>query len=599
MPSRFLERLSPWHLCVMIVITTLLVFGPHLGNRFVTLDDGLLIYNNPAAQEISIRSLRYAFTSYDPELYVPLTVISFQFTHLFFGLHPLGYHLVNLLLHCTSSVLLFWILLLLTRRKFLAFFCAMLFAIHPLQTEAVLWAAARKDVLSGTFFLLSIYLSLLFRREGRRSFFVWSIAAFALGLLSKVSIIMLPAVLLAIDWMERRPLDRAVGKEKIPYAILSLLFGIIAIVGKTQNIRSSGPLQTMLLAVRSTVFYLEKILWPTHLTVIYPQLGPVTLASSVFAVSVLVLLVLIVATMLLARRSRAACVALAFYLIMLLPNYTNFSKNGFLFFASDRYAYLPSIGIFALAAGGALALRERLGASMKASLTVVCALVIVALSGVTFAQGSTWRESEAMYRNSLAIYPQSVLVRNSLGDVLMKAGRREEAKEQFARALALDPTLQAGHVNMGSYFQQIGDFDDAIKEYAAAEALVDDRPSLSIDDLGAYYFLGGLYDQLGKTDLSIAQFRRAVEKAGKFAEPHYNLGLQYQKNGRTEEAMMEFRTAIKRQPDHIASHYHLAGIEAERGLLDDAIAELKIVLSLAPNYAEAEKHLREMEGMRR
>src|SRR3989344_80161 len=144
-----------------------------LQNDFVTWDDGLLITENPIIQDISWENVKAAFTTYDPELYIPLTFLSYQIDHLFWGLNPVGFHLTNLVLHTLNAVLVFFLLQLLLSGnnlplplkgegrvrvawRAIAFLVALLWAIHPLNTEAVAWASARKDLLSGFFFLFSV-----------------------------------------------------------------------------------------------------------------------------------------------------------------------------------------------------------------------------------------------------------------------------------------------------------------------------------------------------------------------------------------------------------------------------------------------------------
>src|SRR3989344_1194948 len=148
-------------------VFALLTYALSLGNGFAMIDDGLLIFENNLIREISVSTLRTAFTSYDPELYIPLTFVSYQIDYLIGGLHPFIYHLTNLLLHAGSSFLVAACAFLLFSDRRIAVIAGMLFAVHPLHSEAVVWAAARKDVLSGFFFLGSL-LMYLWSREVTR-----------------------------------------------------------------------------------------------------------------------------------------------------------------------------------------------------------------------------------------------------------------------------------------------------------------------------------------------------------------------------------------------------------------------------------------------
>ena len=210
-----MQRMKRFIILLGFFLLAFAIFGKSLGNDFVDFDDGLLIFENPIIQEISVWSLKQAFTTYDPELYVPLTMISYQIDHLLWGMNPFGFHLTNLVLHTMNALLVTLFIRLLMRRlsyHLLPVLCGLLFLVHPLHTEAVAWASARKDVLSSFFFLLSVCSYLQWREREKKEersgklLYSFSIFAFALGLLAKVSIIMLPVILLLIEWLQGRSL---------------------------------------------------------------------------------------------------------------------------------------------------------------------------------------------------------------------------------------------------------------------------------------------------------------------------------------------------------------------------------------------------------
>ncbi|MDO8649622.1 MAG: tetratricopeptide repeat protein [Candidatus Peregrinibacteria bacterium] len=592
----FADRISPIYIALAIAATVLVIYLPHVGHAFVSFDDGVLIYSNPAVQEFTPRAIKYIFTSYDPELYVPLTLLTYQIEHALFGLAPWIYHLTNILLHAANAALVFAIVTALAGRRSVGVIAGFLFAVHPLHTEAVLWAAARKDVLSAFFFLLSIGLYLQYCRTSRKKFSALSIMSFALGLLAKVSIITFPIVLLLIDWKRGRTGWRKLLFEKWPYFALSILFGIIAIYGKTTVLSASSPMQTALLALKSTTFYVLKIFVPIQLSVIYPQETPVTLTSIEFLVPLLIALGLIGTAIASAKRHRDITFWIAFFFLMLLPNYTNFWKNGFLFFASDRYAYLPSIGILALIAAAVIALHSRVRMQV---MSVGVGIVVIALGTLASLQGRTWENSESLYRNVLALYPSSAMAHNNLGDILLKSGRPTEAGREFATAISLDPDLVQAHLNQGNLLREKGDTEGAIAEYELAIAAIGKKHVLSAEDLAGYYFLGEFYDSLGKTEEAIAQFKAAVERGPQFPDAHYNLGVTYYKHGKLEEAEAAFKAAIEVHDGYAETYYNLAAIEAETGRIEQAMAHLETVLKLDPYHVKAREHLETMRGMQR
>lgn len=590
-----LSRLRPRHLGAILVALTALVYLPHIGNEFVTLDDRILITRNPLILRLTPWTLRMIFTTYDPELYVPLTLFTYQIEHLIFGLAPQIYHFTNLLLHIGGAILVFHVMRKIFRSDLTGFVSALLFAIHPLQSEAVFWAAARKDVLSGFFFLLSLFFYVQHRSNDEPRTYRLSVGSFLLALLAKVSVIMLPLILLLLDWKEGRNMKDMIH-EKIPYFILSILFGVIAMIGKTNSIASTDALTLFLLAEKSTVFYLWKMFWPATLSVMYPQTTVVSFWSEDFllasAASVLLTLGWIVAL----RRNRTIAFGLGFFLLMLLPNYTNFLKNGHLFFASDRYAYLASVGIFTLL-GLAIARLAKLRISQNIGIPVLV-LLSVLLGMRTYAQGAAWRNSESLYRNVLKWYPDAAVAKNNFGEVLMMNGKAAEALPWLEEAVKGEPDMMQAHVNLGNALRELGQYDRAIAEYRMHIRLSESKKEIGPEDLAGYYFLGELLEQMGHHDESLRLFVRATEREPAFAESFFNLGLQHQKNGRTGEAVTAFERAVSIDPLYLRAHYHLAGVYAESGRLADAERELKLSLNLDPSNTKAREHLEKIRQLK-
>jgi 4-amino-4-deoxy-L-arabinose transferase-like glycosyltransferase len=222
---------------IIITLVTLLFYVPSLGNDFQAHDDTLLITENPTAQGLSIKNIRAAFSTFDPELYIPMTLITHQIEYSLFGLNPFFFHFTNLLLHIGSSILVTLIAYRLSKDRsrypeIFAIGTGVLFALHPLNTEAVAWAAARKDILSGFFFFASLWAYL--KVDSHKKWYVLSILLFALGLLSKISIVVLPVALLLIEDVRGRRAGSL--KRTAPFFGLSLIFGIVAMLGKQHQI---------------------------------------------------------------------------------------------------------------------------------------------------------------------------------------------------------------------------------------------------------------------------------------------------------------------------------------------------------------------------
>ncbi len=599
MLQRFAEHTRWWHIALFIVLTCLLLYGPSLANKFVSLDDTLLITQNPAVQAFTPQTVKRAFTTYDPELYVPLTLVSYQIENALFGLRPGVFHSTNLLLHTLNALLVFAGVYLLLKRKGVAAATAILFAVHPLHTEAVLWAAARKDLLSTFFFLSSLCAYLSWRDREDYGLFLLSIVLFVLGLLSKVTVVTLPVVLLMIDWKRQRPMVQAV-REKWPFWLFAVVFGIVALFGKREVLASSGVWMNFLLACKSTLFYLWHIFFPVGFTVLYPQLAPVTILSWEFALPVIALLLILALIVGCLRRLPIVSFCLAFFLLTLVPNFTNFVKAGVTYVASDRYAYIPSIGIFLLVAIAVSHLYQRrpFGSVGARALDILMACVFVGLVGIARTQAQTWRDSEALYRHALSVVPSAVAY-NNLGDFLMKTDREDEAKGYFEAAISLDPSYQYAYNNLGNYERERGDYDAAMRIYRQAIGMLGAGPVRDIEYLAPYYYLGEVLELTGKTDEGLQQFQAAVQRAPARAEPYYNLGLQYEKIDRLDAAADAYKKAVQFDAGYVPAQYHLAGLLAQQGKLKEAEAALEAVVRINPGYEEAMKHLQNIRAMER
>lgn len=590
--ERFLSRFSVVLLAAIAGGAALVLYAyPALVNDFVTFDDSVLITRNAAVQRFTLSAVWYFFTSYDPELYVPLTMLSLQLTHAVFGLQPWAFHLGNLALHMISSSMVFLIAERLTGSRGRSLFLAVVFAVHPLNTETVLWAAARKDVLAATFGLVSFWAFLRLEETHERRFAVLCFSTFALGLLSKVSIVTLPVLFVLMTLMQGERIKKSLLRLW-PYFALAMVFGVIALFGKRGILESSGTAETIILTIRSLGWYIAKVFAAWDFAVIYPAVRPVTV-DALTLVSAAMLLGLAALAWFLRKRLPLFTLGIVWYVLFVLPNSTNYLKNGFLYAASDRYAYLAMIGILlAFMELARLASdRMRVPSIVQGSVGFV---VVLALSFSTLVQAQTWRTSETMYRNVLRRSPQSTLALTNLAVVLRsELGRDAEGEMLIREALHIDPQMVQALVNMGQIEKDKGKIDLAQEYFERAVAVLDAKNQrfFGLDDLGAYYFLSEVLEAKGDREGALRALQQAVKRAPQLAEPHHNLALMFQKLGRTDEAIPELVKAIRLEPTYIHSPYILAAILAERGYLEEARELLLRVIDINPGYEKARQHL--------
>lgn len=692
---------------ILIAALTLLVYAPSLGNGFALLDDGLLIYENNAIREISPATLKAAFTNYDPELYVPLTIFSYQIDYLIGGYHPFMYHFTNLLLHALSSLLVSWITLTLTKRKLIALFVGLLFAIHPLHTETVAWAAARKDVLSAFFFLAAFasYLSFLKRFERKtnneqtnnesaigkvRPMYLLSLFLFLLGLLSKVTVLTLPFVLILTEWFllvrpARLPLEAsrsgakwgALALRTLPFFALSFLFGLIALGGKTAILGAVSPLEKILLAGKSVFFVLGKLFFPVSLSPFYPQLSPIHLSDPFLFLALLftVLLSLITLFLLLNREriqaessmsrfqytsilKRASAIfrknqptlkmlsyGWLFFLVTLAPTFMTPSKGGEnVYITSDRYAYLPSIGILLIVGMMLTHILEhsedaRVQVRRMKSIFLGVGAIVCIFAFLTLQQSLLWGNNVALFAHAAAVSPdfyfahinhgaalrlerqhekaaeafwRAIALRplgntyGLLAQVLAEQSRLEEAITEFQKGVALSPEDYELHHGLGQVYSLQGKFEDALAEYERALALMPETKNAYEKlsrRIGArrdvvLMRIGILYGERGDHERAIEYYERALEENPSFADAHFNLAVGLGNLGKKEEALAHYEEAVRLEPTHIRARVNLAMMYAEKGRKQEAKVLLQAVLRDDPKNTVAKNALEQLKYMR-
>lgn len=534
-----------------ILALTFLVYARSLGNAFVNFDDGLLIYGNEMIRGITPRTLRQIFTSYDPELYIPLTFLSYQINYLIGGLDPFVYHLTNVLLHAGNAILVSWVVWLLSGKKKAAAAAGLLFAVHPLHVEAVAWASARKDLLSAFFFLLALgtYLAHRAPGNGRSMGRYWmSVLWMFLGCLSKVTVIMLTPVLFLFDLREEGRWRWGHVKEKTPFIALSAVFGIVALFGKTGN--TSLLLEKILIGCKAIAFSLQKLFAPTGLSVLYPYTQPISLATPDLFASVIVVAGVTLVAVALRRRLPDLLFAWGFFVLMLLPTITNFAKGADaqrdVYFASDRYAYLSSLGFFFLIGLLVDSLTQRFGRIALVGLSAVVAV----LSFLTLQQSLVWRDTESLFQNVVRRYSNAHLAHDFLGAAAYERGDTQGAIREYQASLAVRPNTMA-HFNLGVIAEKSDRLGDAAEHYRNA---IDMQPL----DLDARINLGVLLLQTGEPQDALIIFHAALDSVAahrgerslpeKLALLQYNLGAAYEALGKRAEALEAYRKVLEITP---------------------------------------------------
>jgi Tfp pilus assembly protein PilF len=497
---------------LLLVVLTFIAYAPALRSGFVW-DDALYIRDNPLIKAGD--GLRRFWCTTEFTDYYALSNTSFWLEWRLWGDRPLGYHATNILLHALNALLI-WKLL---RRLQIpaAWVAALVFALHPVNVMSVAWISERKNVLSLLFALLAALAFLRWDDTRKRYWYVCAVVSFALALLSKAAVVMLPVLLLCV-WWRRGHVDRRDCVATIPFFALSLVMGLITIWFERQHgivnevVRTDNFAVRLLGAAWAIWFYIGKAVWPVNLAVIYPrwQID----VGTVFAWVPLLALVAIGAVCWKFRATwgRGVMFALGCFVVMLFPvlGFFNVAFMAYSFVADHwQYMALPSIIALACAGGAKVAARWRW-------FPAVAAAVVAALGFGTWRQTRVWRDEKSLWTDTLAKNPAAWMAHNNLGNVLLAQGRADEAATQYRETIRLKPDYGNAHYNLGIASFQRRDYGEAVNQFG-------DATRLKPQSAEAHNNLGAALVNVGRTNDAIAEFEIAVRLAPKWDEPRANL----------------------------------------------------------------------------
>ena len=431
---------------------TLLAYRPAMSAGFIWDDDSYLT-GNPLLSGLD--GLRRIWIPGQTPQYYPVVFTSFWIEHLVWGLHPAGYHLVNIALHALNALLV-WRLGRALRLPG-AWFVGALFALHPVQVESVAWITERKNVLSACSYLLAAlaWLRVLERGEATREGappwrpYAAMLGLFVLALLSKSVTCTLPvALLLVLLWQRRRITSRHVALL-LPLLLLGLLCAWNTARLERIHVGAAGPefdfslAERALIATRALLFYPSKLLLPWPLVFIYPRWELEATRAASYGPLLLELAVAAAALVAWRRGARGPALALAFYAVTIAPalGFVDVYPMRYSFVA-DHFQYLACLGVFALAGGAAeaLARRPRVAAEALARRPRVAAVaggaVLAALGGLSWCQCLAYANAETLWRTTIARNPGAWIALNNLGAVVLERDEGAEAVDLLQRALA-------------------------------------------------------------------------------------------------------------------------------------------------------------------
>ena len=560
-----------------LAVACLMIYGQTIGFDFINLDDHSYVYLNPAVLSgLNSESIAWAFQAFHSSNWHPLTWLSHAADVQLFGLNAGAHHAVNVIFHLANSCLVFVVFRAYTGAVWKSALVAMLFAVHPAHVESVAWISERKDVLSTLFWLLTMLAYAWY--AGRdvstggmakrfvSSGFILTFVLFGLGLLAKPMLVTLPFVLILLDvW----PLKRVASIrqlvpaviEKVPLIVLAaassfITFTAQALSGSVLGLERFSLESRILNSATSYVKYVFVLFYPADLGVWYP-FEPIGTAAFVAALG---LLLAISAAALWQIRERPYIAVGWFWFVGTLVPVIGLVQVGAQSMA-DRYTYIPYIGLFVIVVWGAAELIEKFRIDVRVGATA-CLIAVVMLGWVAFVQAGFWKNSETLYRRTLAVTDENYFLMNLLCKHYIDKTPVENAERRCTELLDHTSNYLEAHNTIGLLRVELGRYDDALVSYRKALQI---RPNAAI----VYLNMSVAYSKKGDVEQAERHLGHAVELSGQsltrdaLAYAYNALGEAYIAKNAPVNARRAFETAIRYDPKYEPAQKNLTKLNGE------------------------------------
>lgn len=610
---------------IVVLILTFIVFLPVFSSEFLsTWDDRSYILDNLIIRSITFQSIKEMFTSQIGGTYIPLPMLSYAIEYKFFGLSSVAFHFTNLLIHLFCTLFVFDILRRLGLKPVFAAIGALIFGIHPMGVESVAWVTERKDLLYTFFYLASLIAYLRYLKTDHRSYIylIVSLGFFLLALFSKIQAVSLPLVLLAIDFYMKRPIKPRLVIEKIPFFILSLIFGVAGIfILKNIGALKINEMYTLpeRLFFGSYAFnaYLVKFIAPFGLSALYPY--PVKTGETlplIYYISPLLIALLAFATFKYYQRRREIVFGVLFFTLSVFFLLQIFGAGqGFM---ADRYTKIPYIGLAFIVAWLAQQYLEK-HPHRKAAVFSAFSVVLVLFMVLAFQRTKIWKNGETLWTDVIEKYPDKDSRPYACRGLYYKeTNEQEKALKDFSKDLQIDP----GDVEIlqfrGNIYFNKGRDDSAYSDYNRAVKIRQDN-ALTFANLGAIYVRRNQNDSalynlskalamdstlftsyanravvfgaMGKPDESISDFKQYLKSKPNDERVVFSIGMAYFNKGDMKESIGWFNKAISIKPD-LGNYYWMRSLAYKQsgnksGALNDALKAKELGLALPGDYLQS------------
>lgn len=567
---------------LIVVLVTGLIYSKAVNSGFTYIDDDYYIIRNQYLRDFSLNGIKAIFTHFYSFNYHPLTTISNLVEFHFWGLDPVPYHLFNVLFHLLNVWLVYKVTEALSGKGITALVVSILFAIHPMHVESVAWIAERKDVLYAAFYLGAIIFYLRYIDKGTKtSDYILSLVLFTCSLLSKSAAVTLPVLLVAIDLYRGRTMNAKAIIEKIPFLLLAILFGILAIMsqkagGAITDLSAEYSFGTRaVLLLSGLAAYFIKLVLPFGLSAIhyFPDLHGGALPWYYYlSIPFLAALVWLVA-----RRSaykKELLFGTAFFIIT-ISVMLQFVTVGSAIYA-ERYTYISYIGLFYII--GQFVADKWATKSANTVMGTFVAFAIV-LSILSWERIGYWKNTDTLFADIIEHNKdnwRSSFVYYYWGTAKGNDGDNMQAANYYTKAIELKPDYERAYYSRGLTFDALHDTKAAIADYNKAIAM---KPG----DATLYNARGWAYFESGDKAAAIKDYNTALSLNPKLPEAYNNRGWTRFNSGDTAAALADYNKAILLVPTFTKPYYNRAVIAINTNNVKGAIDDYNTLIQMNPN----------------
>jgi len=603
-----------WLPVLVLIAATGAIYYGSLGNDFVAFDDDKSIWYN---QNLKNPSFGGIFGKQLVGMYVPMTSLVYTFIYQVFGEKAGAFHVAGLFVHLINVVLAYKLMLRIQHRTWAAFFVALMFGVHPMLAEAVSWVSALSTLMFSCFYLVTLHLYFSYL-DGKGNKFYWlALLSFLVAGLSKSAAATLPLMLVALDWWRNNKLNLATFVSKWPFFLVSIGLIVLTFLTRSAEGHNVGGMATFSVVDRvfmisqTLFFYPVKLLLPLGFSILYPfsKLDGAWRADYYLALPALIVLAWWIIKNW--NKHREIILGFGMYVLplcLMLP----IVSVGTAEMRNDRYAYLPSLGIFLLL----MLLVEKIKAPIVRYGLLSAFVVFFAFQ--TMHQSMVWKDGTALFKNCVDKTPDAALCQCNLGYSELLATQFEKSITHYSKALELDKTYVEVYNGRGQAYLNVNKIPEALDDFTNAveagivtpklffnrgkclamlsrfsEALPDLTKSLELEPKSpeTWYFRAFTNDRTGNAAQAISDYSKAIELNPNYVEALVNRGLLYYNQQKFNESIADNSAALNISTAGIKP---MILVNRANGYLkisayQEALVDVDQALQLDPSYDRAKQ----------